>query len=196
MSTVRIAGGFFDPERERLAALYWQAFGAKLGRVMTPKDKALQFIAGGLDPSHSLIARDAAGTLLGGAGYKTAHGAFLGGTLADMQRVWGWWGGTWRGVLLAPLERKVQPGTLLMDGIFVEAAARGTGIGGLLLQAVKDRARELGLSRVRLDVIDTNPRARALYERSGFRATETHATGPLRVLFGFRYSTTMDCQVA
>jgi RimJ/RimL family protein N-acetyltransferase len=47
------------------------------------------------------------------------------------------------------------------------------------------------LHEVRLDVIDTNPRARALYERKGFVATGEQKLGPLKPVFGFSSATTL-----
>jgi RimJ/RimL family protein N-acetyltransferase len=44
---------------------------------------------------------------------------------------------------------------------------------------------------VRLDVIDGNARARALYARFGFVAVKTERLGMLRHFFGFDASTTM-----
>ena len=171
--------------------MYWEAFGPKLGRVLFPRAQALDYIARSLDPDFSLVARDGAGALLGAAGFKTAEGMFLNGSLSRLRETWGWWGGTWRGLLLSPLERDLSAGTLLMDGIFVTADARGRGIGSLLLDAIMNEAKSLGTSRVQLDVIDTNPRARALYERTGFVPERTERTGPFRLLFGFHSSTRM-----
>ena len=78
-----------------------------------------------------------------------------------------------------------------MDGIFVSNRARGKGVGTALLDAVCAEAKARGYSEVRLDVIDTNPRARALYERQGFVATDTQHLGLLRHVFGFKSSETM-----
>jgi hypothetical protein len=39
--------------------------------------------------------------------------------------------------------------------------------------------------------VDTNPRARALYERRGFVLDRTTGIGPLRLIFGFRSAHTM-----
>jgi hypothetical protein len=44
---------------------------------------------------------------------------------------------------------------------------------------------------MRLDVIDTNPRAQRLCERSRFRPMGIRSLGPLRILLGFRHTTTM-----
>lgn len=83
-----------------------------------------------------------------------------------------------------------------MDGIVVSDAARGQGIGTRLLAAIKDEALARGCTSVRLDVIDSNPRARALYEREGFVAGHRSDLGPLRHLFGFRSATEMVCHLS
>lgn len=186
-----IVRGFAEAHRERVAALFWEAFSGKLGRVMGPEEKALRFVAGVADPAFAHSAVSADGGLLGVAGYKTADGAFVGGGFADLGKVYGLLGAAWRALPLGLLEREVAPGVLLMDGIFVEADARGAGVGSALLDAIVGEARARGLGRVRLDVIDTNPRARALYERRGFRPAGTVSASFLRPLFGFSSSTTM-----
>ena len=92
---------------------------------------------------------------------------------------------------LALLERRERPDCLLMDGIAVRDDQRGAGIGTRLLEALESHARDLGKTSIRLDVIDTNPGARRLYERFGFVATATSGVGPFGALFSFRQSTTM-----
>ncbi|MEQ8896501.1 MAG: GNAT family N-acetyltransferase [Roseovarius sp.] len=183
--------GFDRAERGHAARLFWQAFGSKLGPVLAPEDKALSFLSSVLHPDFAISARDREGRLLGLAGVKTAQGGLVGGGWHDLARVYGWPGALWRGGALSLLERQVRPDTLLMDGIFVAEEARGRGVGSALLGAVKARAAQDGKSSVRLDVIDSNARARALYERHGFVAGDVTHIGPLRHLFGFRSSTEM-----
>lgn len=48
---------------------------------------------------------------------------------------------------------------------------RSQGFGASLIAALEERARRRGHRRVRLGVETDNPRARALYERLGYRAT-------------------------
>ncbi|WP_306112891.1 MULTISPECIES: GNAT family N-acetyltransferase [unclassified Roseovarius] len=193
MTAVTIRHGFDPAHRQAAAALYWQAFKGKLGKVMGPDARALAFFEATMDADYALSAVDADGRLLGIAGFKTSEGSLSGGTLRDMTRIYGWFGGTWRGLILSTLERDLAPGVLLMDGICVDADARGLGVGTALLDAIKEHARQADLNSVRLDVIDTNPRARALYERRGFEPMGTTHTGVLRHLFGFRSATTMQC---
>ncbi|SLN53415.1 GNAT family N-acetyltransferase [Pseudooctadecabacter jejudonensis] len=183
--------GFVPEERDQVAAMYWQAFGAKLGRVMGPAPRGIAFVRDVLDPTHALCARDARGILLGVAGFKTFQGALVGGAWADMRRHYGTFGGAWRAALLALLERDTENQRFLMDGIFVHDAARGQGVGTALLGAVFTEARKRGYAEVRLDVIDSNPRARALYLREGFIEGDVHQLGPLRHVFGFESATMM-----
>lgn len=188
---MKITTGFDDAERAHIADLYWQAFGAKLGKVMGPKDRALAFFAPTLNPDFALAARDDDGRLLGVAGFKTAGGGFLEGGFSDLARVYGWLGSAWRGLVLEVLERDLQPGVFQMDGIFVDASARSRGVGTALLNAITQEAARQGCQEVQLDVIDTNPRAKALYERVGFKAVSREETGPFRYVFGFKSATRM-----
>lgn len=180
-----VTEGFRPSERQEVAALYWAAFGQKLGRVMGPDAKARAFIEDVLDPTHALCARDDTGALLGVVGFKTAKGALVDGTWRDMTRHYGQFGAAWRLAFLALLERDTENRRFLMDGIFVAAHARGRGVGTQLLEAICQIARARGYGEIRLDVADINPRAKALYEREGFVAGDTQSLGPLRYVFGF-----------
>lgn len=185
-----------DPDQRLDASrCFWGAFSEKLDVALGPEDRALRFLERVIDPTHALSAVASDGTLLGVAGFKTPDGAFVGGSMADLRAAYGAVPALWRGLLLTMLERECEPGRLLMDGIFVRDTARGHGVGTALLHAVLDEAARRGLSQVRLDVIDTNRRARALYEKMGFKATSTTRLGPLRHLFGFASATTMLCPV-
>ncbi|MEH6739101.1 MAG: GNAT family N-acetyltransferase [Sulfitobacter sp.] len=191
MSGFSISKGFSDAERETVARLYWQAFSAKLGLLLGPDARAISFFAQIITSDFALTARDTDGNLIGVAGFKTAHGALTGGGLRDVAQHYGWLNTLWKAPLLALLERDLSEDTLLMDGICVDSSARGLGIGTALLHAIKAEAKTRNLTHVRLDVIDINPRARALYEREGFVAGPVQHIGPLRLIFGFSNATPM-----
>jgi len=191
MSDLILSSGFHEDQRASAACLYWEAFGGKLAPVMRPQAKALNFLADVMDPAFAISASDETGALLGLAGFKTSEGSLVGGGLTDLARTYGWIGALWRGAILSVLERKISPGILLMDGICVSAEARSRGVGTRLLDAILEEAQKRKMRAVRLDVIDTNPRARALYERFGFQADQHSDIGPLRHIFGFRGSTSM-----
>ncbi len=155
----------------------------------------MAFIESVLDPSHAISAVSLEGEFLGVAGFKTPDGVLVGGTFADLVNTYGWVSAALRVMFLSLLERECEDGTLLMDGIFVEPDARGQGVGTALLRAIEAHAASLDLQSVRLDVVDTNPRARAFYEREGFREKSVESLGPLAPVFGFTSATEMTKSV-
>ncbi|MEL7091606.1 MAG: GNAT family N-acetyltransferase [Pseudomonadota bacterium] len=171
------------------AALYWQAFEGKLSRLMGPADRAQAFFTETINPA-AVIAAIEGDALLGVAAFKHVPDGFSTGGMGALWRHYGP-SSLWRAFPLALLERKAPAGVLQMDGICVAAAARGRGVGTALLNGLFDYARDTGFQAVTLDVIDRNPRARALYERIGFAAQGQHSAWPLRGLLGFDYATRM-----
>ncbi|SIT85830.1 Acetyltransferase (GNAT) family protein [Yoonia rosea] len=188
---MKITVGIPEKDREEAAILYWDAFGEKLGFTMGPKYQALMFVRSVLRPDHGICAHDDNGRLLGIAGFKTAQGALVGGDFNDLRKVYGWVSAAIRCSLLSLLERDTENERFLMDGLFVAPEARGKGVGTALLDAIVDEARRRGFDQVRLDVVDTNPRAKALYRYVGFKEVKTSKIGLLKHVFGFSASTTM-----
>lgn len=182
-------------EREVAAELYWQAFMGKLERILFPEPKAIAFLQLAIQPAWSIAAVDEQNQILGVAGYKTTDGAFIQAGLKELSAIYGTIGALWRGPVLELFERNADRDQFVMDGICVAASARGQGIGTRLLAGIVDEAQSRGLSTVRLDVIDTNPRARALYERHQFVPTATNSSGFLAPIIGFGKYTTMVRQV-
>lgn len=192
---MKISRGIPAADIPQAAHLYWQAFGGKLGLLMRPNEKAQALVTRVMQPDHALAAH-VDGKLVGLAGFKTPQGALVDGTLADFRAIYGPVSGTLRALGLSVLERDVDNTNFLLDGICVDASARGIGVGTALLSALEEEARARGYASLRLDVIDTNPRAQALYTRLGYHPTKTVRLGPLRHVFGFAASTTMIKQLA
>jgi GNAT superfamily N-acetyltransferase len=69
-----------------------------------------------------------------------------------------------------------------LEDVYVEEAARRSGIGRALGEAALDRARERGCRRIQLDVNEVNPQALALYESLGFDAMQDPPGGRLLVM--------------
>lgn len=180
-----------DDLRAQAVALYWQAFGSKLGRVLGPDLRAQAYLMRVIRPDHCLCALSDDGQLLGIAGFKSPRGSFAGGDAADLRAVYGAVGSAWRSALLGLLQRDVDNDRFLIDGICVARDSRGHGIGSALVAALIDEAALRGYGAIRLEVIDTNIRARALYERMGFDAAQSETLGPLRHIFGFSRAITM-----
>lgn len=174
---MKVEPGFDEAERGRVATLYWQAFGDKLGRALGPEPKALRFLIRVLRPAHALVVRSDLGEIIGVAGFKTHEGALAEGGAWDLVMIYGPLGAVWRLLLLALVERDADNARFLIDGIFVASEARGQGAGSALIEALGREALMRGHTDLRLDVMETNGRARALYERRGFTLSHRHRPG-------------------
>lgn len=170
-------------------ALYCEAFREKLTPFLGDQERAARFLATGLAPDRAFLAvKD--GRVVGIAGFKVNGKGLYEPGFGRFFSEYGW-SAFVRIAGLLLLERAESPDILLMDGIAVSPSVRGQGIGTGLLRAIEEHARELGKTAIRLDVVDTNPGARRLYERFGFEARKTTGTGLLARLFSFRASTDM-----
>ncbi|WP_158617209.1 GNAT family N-acetyltransferase [Falsigemmobacter faecalis] len=161
-----------DGARDQAAALYWQAFQGKLGRLLGRGDRALPVIRAALDPGHALAAVTAGGTLVGVAGFRSAAGSFVSLSPELLRRFYGPAGSSWRLGALRLLGVDTDNERFLIDGLSVSPAFRSQGIGRALLEELASLARAEGYRAMRLDVAESNPRARALYERCGFRVVQ------------------------
>lgn len=188
--TVRLHLGLAPHHRSRAAQLYWQAFGGKLARVLGPEARALAYLDRVIRPDHAISAVEN-GELLGLAGFRSPEGGFAEGNLADLRAVYGRFGAAWRMAMLGALAREIDNGRFLVDGICVAAAHRNRGIGAALIDALCHEAARRGYGAIRLEVVDTNLRARALYERKGFRALRRDDLGLLQLAFRFASATIM-----
>jgi GNAT superfamily N-acetyltransferase len=63
------------------------------------------------------------------------------------------------------------PGTRWLYGMYVTPSERGSGTAARLVRAIDDWARSHGVAEVYLHVTTSVPRARAFYEKVGFRPT-------------------------
>ena len=187
-ANVRILHALPDSLRLEAAQLYFEAFRQKLGPILG--ERGVELLADTFNADRVIVA--CVGQQLAGlAGVHYDDRAFVGVEFRDLRRAFGFWRALAKIVLLALLERPEKPDELLMDGIVVSADKRGQGIGSRLLEEVLALALQQNRDSVRLDVVDTNPRARALYERLGFVASETVQMPWLSKLMGFAASTTM-----
>jgi ribosomal protein S18 acetylase RimI-like enzyme len=64
-----------------------------------------------------------------------------------------------------------REGSVWLSALWVDPAARGTGLGLRLVEAVADWAREQGAAAVELSVTTNNAAAAAFYARTGFAET-------------------------
>ncbi|WP_432483571.1 GNAT family N-acetyltransferase [Kineococcus esterisolvens] len=184
-----ITRGFTRDERSRVGELYWEAFGAKLSHAFRDGGTGRAEVTAALVADRFLIARDGA-DVLGVCGFRTAGGGAVHWSWRATRSRLGWPAAVRAVAVLAPLDRSDVPGVLVLDGLCVAAERRSAGTGSALLTAALDLAAARGDRAVQLSVVDTNPRAEALYRRRGFTVVGRGGTGPLAGLYGFhRYRT-------
>ncbi|MEV0535544.1 GNAT family N-acetyltransferase [Kitasatospora sp. NPDC050463] len=73
-------------------------------------------------------------------------------------------------VAVGGIDYTVKPGAGTLWQLSVHPALQSCGIGTLLIRSAEQRIGARGLTRAELGVEESNPRARALYERLGYRA--------------------------
>ncbi|MCX4744056.1 GNAT family N-acetyltransferase [Kitasatospora sp. NBC_01287] len=73
-------------------------------------------------------------------------------------------------VAVGGVNYQVIPGAGVLWQLGVHPALRSCGLGTLLIRVAEERIRARGLTRAELRVEESNPRARALYERLGYTA--------------------------
>ncbi len=77
----------------------------------------------------------------------------------------------------------VGPGFAEIKRMWVDSSLRGLGIGYRILDALEDRALELGHDRVRLDSNGALSEAHALYRRCGYLEIERYNDNPYAQLW-------------
>lgn len=182
--------------KEKAIELYLNSFAEKLLPVLGDHARAKEVLAASIaaDKCLTAICRE---ELVGIMGIQTIRGGFWNPNLKTMAGVYGIPGGILRLGGLAFLDHAVRDGELYVDGVAVATRMRGAGIGSGLFNLLEQTSVKKEIRTISLDVIDTNPRAKALYARLGFVERNTHSTWPLNLLvkFPFNSSTLMTKSV-
>jgi ribosomal protein S18 acetylase RimI-like enzyme len=187
---IEIQIGLPDDLRVPAACIYYDAFCQKLRPICRSREDAIAALLESFDSRQAILALRGC-RLVGVAGIQHQQRPFMTHRLPWFVDRFGWLEGRIRYGLVRLDVRPYSAGELLMDGLAVDKDLRGQGIGSLLLGAVIDFARTHGYETVRLDVVNTNVKARRLYERTGFAATVTHYYPYLLPFVGFWAVTTM-----
>ncbi|NLG51969.1 MAG: GNAT family N-acetyltransferase [Chloroflexi bacterium] len=189
-SQVEIRRGLPDEYRRQAAEILYDGFRRKYQAIFGSEAHGVAIMEKDLDPDNILIALRQ-GELVGLTGVEYGRGRYMRPRMATLAVEYGWLRSRLMmaaSVLFFSPHRK---GELHLGPIAVKAGLRGQGIGTRLLEASFDLARREGLHAVRLEVVDTNPDARRLYERLGFRAIKVKHYPFVRNWMGLSAAITM-----
>jgi ribosomal protein S18 acetylase RimI-like enzyme len=181
-----------DEFRASAIRLYFNALKEKLEPILSSDGRAHEALASNITTDKCLVAIGDE-KLVGIMGIQTNKGGFVNPSLKTMVRIYGILGGILRMSGLAILHHTTSTDELYVDGVAVAHEIRGKGIGSRLFDLLERTAFKKGIRTISLEVIDTNQRAKALYEHLGFVVMKTHTLWPLNlfVKFPFKSATLM-----
>lgn len=168
-----------------LAVLYVEAFGSKLrwafGRYCDVMPVLVQelLVYDQMRLSEALVA-EVDGQVAGMAVLRRDHKH-----RPSWSRVWqlvrrhvkGWRVLTTTFIMTAMCSNLSTPTRSYLESLAVSSRFRGQGVGTLLLERCFEVSRLAGKREISLHVVDTNPRARQLYARMGFRTVRVERFG-------------------
>lgn len=171
---------------EQAALLFYNSLIEKFAPILNSQEKALEVLKSSFISDMCIVAIHE-NKLVGLVGMQTTKQGFIEPDFKAMQKVYGFWGAWIRLAKLALLHHKAKGDELYIDGIVVADEMRGRGVGSKLFEQVVEHAKKENLEYITLEVIDTNPKAKALYERLGFKVQSSRSLFPYNKLLGFSF---------
>lgn len=176
---VEIIDGLPDKHRQEALRILFAAFADKFRHGFQDADEFARLFAKSVDGDACSVAlRD--GQLLGVCtmGYAGDHndsgdGFYRVSARALLTTFWPWKTARIIFNLLLLHDSPPQPPAFHVESIAVTEAARGLGVGTLLMERAESRARDADRTIMRLEVIALNHGAIRLYERLGYRIVRT-----------------------
>ncbi|BCS99039.1 hypothetical protein DSLASN_46710 [Desulfoluna limicola] len=188
-STSILLGHVPEELKEASIDVFLEGFGRKVDHLMLkPRDRtqAKRVYLDGADFTSALYAVSE-GNVLGVLGFQYRRKKFINLNLDTLKEEFGLLGGTVR-KLSGSVFKDLHPlkeDELRVQVISVSEEVRGTGVGHRLLEALFAYGRTRHCTGVRLEVVNTNPDAKKLYEAMGFRTCGFLPYGPIASKAGF-----------
>ncbi|SCX91726.1 GNAT family N-acetyltransferase [Desulfoluna spongiiphila] len=174
---------------ESAIEVFLNGFERKIDHLMLkPRDRsqARRVYRDGADFSSGIYAL-CEGRVTGMLGLQYQNRKFIHLNLATLNREFGFFGGVTR-KLSGSVFKDIHPldnDEIRVQVISVADGFRGTGVGHRLLETLFTFGRTQNLSCVRLEVVNTNPGAKRLYEKLGFTECGLLPYGPIAAKAGF-----------
>lgn len=190
MKNLRITNTLNEKQKREVARLYYQAFPKKFSSLWLftkNESQAVRVLAKSLRYKSGLYALSE-DTVLGFIGLEKGNGFYAPLRYSSFREAFNIFSAGWRYAaycIYRLFHGDMGSRTIHIDPIVVARHTRGMGIGSGLLKATFEYAKKLGKRKVVLEVVDTNPMARRLYEKHGFRVVKAEHLSLLTRRAGF-----------
>jgi ribosomal protein S18 acetylase RimI-like enzyme len=178
--------GLPDKLKRSAAELFLEALSEKFIPILGRKDKAKRLIESSFEPGNCFYAEED-GKLLGLLAFQTIEGSFLNPSLKVLIPIYGILKAIIKAINLSMLRHKTKTGEFYIEAIAVTEFTRGKGIGTKLIETMTEFAMNNEYNCLTLQVIDTNPRAKELYEKLGFSVIKNSKIWPVNKLIGWPF---------
>lgn len=190
MKQIEITSKLNPQQQEQVASLFYEAFPLKVRYLWfyaKTKEQAVELLAQSIQFEQGIYAiRNE--EVVGFLGYNIGKKAFAPANYIAFRNVYPPFRAIWRFFLYTFYLRfhLYNEDILHIDPIAVSEKARGNGIGKLLLNKVEQLAKNMQITKINLEVVDTNPSAQKLYERFGYIIKKELKSGSFTVKAGFK----------
>ena len=155
-------------QRIRAIEILYYAFEQKIRALIKSKEKALAIYNKSLKNDQVFYAL-LDGNVVGLIGLQYKNRTFLEFKYRDLRKYFNPLQSYFIYKIYKLTSPKIKDDVLRIDSIAVDKSFRNLGIGTQLINKVFEFAKNKGIKKVILEVINTNPKAKALYERIGFK---------------------------
>jgi len=180
-----------DEQKKEVAKLYYKAFTKKftyLWFFTKNERKAINVLIHSLQYEYAFYAVHE-DKILGFIGLNKKKEIFFPSRYKAFLKSFRLLNATWRylgHVIYRLTKDRLDNETMYIDPIVVSSEARGKGIGTKLMNATFELTKQLNLKCLSLDVVDTNPQAKSLYEKLGFQVVKEVNTKIITKKAGFK----------
>jgi len=177
-------------QQNEFANLAYEAFLKKIKYLWLfnkTEDQAKQFLTSAAIFENGIYAL-LDDTVVGYIALDKKDASFFKYEFKNFTKIFGKWGGLWRYTfhkIVNYFETPLNDNEAKVEMIAVNKSVRGQGIGEQLLLTAFEQVKKENISKIFLEVVDTNPKARKLYERFGFSTLKVDTLGKITKKAGF-----------
>lgn len=183
---MNISNGLSECHPPDAASLFLDSLGDKFYPILKDKQKAHKLLELSINQSNCFSAVSDK-KLFGILAYQVNNTNFLSISFRNIISVYGVFSGIIKALALSQLEHQTDRNDIYIEAVAVSEAARGQGVGTKLFEALFDYAAGHKFNSITLQVIDTNPKAEALYKRLGFEIVNKSKIWPFNMLLGWKF---------